>query len=80
VYVGDGAGGAVDAFSDSVFGAELEGAGAAAKLWLTVSGKQCGKPPAKDFAHENFCDRAVVWSAKTKKFEYAPVSTVRMIE
>jgi hypothetical protein len=45
-----------------------------------VSGAQCGKPPAPDFARENFCDRALVWNAATKKFDYAPVSTVRMIQ
>jgi hypothetical protein len=47
---------------------------------MTVSGEQCGKPPAKDFASENFCDRAVVWNAATKKFDFGPVSSVRMIE
>jgi hypothetical protein len=80
VYVGDGRGGAVAAFTDAVFGAKVEGTGPAAKLWLTVSGGGCGKPPAADFASENFCDRAIVWNAKTKKFDYSPVSTVRMIQ
>lgn len=80
VYVGDGAGGAKNAFSDSVYGMKIEGTGPAAKLWLTVSGQQCGKKPAADFASENFCDRALVWNAKAQKFEYAPVSTVRMIQ
>ena len=80
VYAGDGAGGAVSAFSDVVFGVKIEGSGPAAKLWLTVSGGGCGKPPAADFASENFCDRALQWNAKTSKFDYAPVSTVRMIE
>jgi hypothetical protein len=80
VYAGDGSGGAVAAFRDAVFQTKLEGTGAAAKLWLTVSGGGCGKPPAPDFAHENFCERALVWNAKTRKFDYAPVSTVRMIE
>lgn len=80
VFVGDGKGGATSAFSDSTFGVKMEGAGAAAKLWLTVSGQACGKKPARDFASENFCERALVWNAKTKKFDYAPVSTVRMIE
>jgi hypothetical protein len=80
VYAGDGAGGAVAAFSDVVFGMKIEGSGAAAKLWLTTSGGGCGKPPAPDFAHENFCDRALVWNTKTRKFDYAPVSTVRMIQ
>lgn len=80
VYAGDGKGGAVPAFNDAVFDAKLEGSGAAAKLWLTVSGVACGKPPAADFASENFCDRALEWNAKTRKFDHAPVSTVRMIE
>lgn len=80
VYAGDGSGGAVSAFSGMVFDAKLEGTGAATKLWLTTSGAACGKPSAPDFASESFCDRALVWNAKTRKFEYAPVSTVRMIE
>lgn len=80
VYAGDGKGGAVPAFQGAVFGAQLEGSGAATKLWLTVSGGTCGKPPAPDFASENFCDRAIQWNAKTRKFDYAPVSTVRMIQ
>jgi hypothetical protein len=80
VYAGDASGGAAAAFGDAVFDAALEGEGAAARLWLTVSGAACGKPPAPDFAHENFCDRALAWNAKARKFEYAPVATVRMIE
>ncbi len=80
VYVGDGKGGAIAAFSDSVFGAKVEGSGAAAKFWLTVSGAQCGREPAADFASEAFCDRALTWNATTNKFDYAPVSTVRMVE
>ena len=80
VYAGNGAGGAVAAFSDRVFGAKIEGSGAAAKVWLTTSGAGCGKPPAADFASESFCDRSLLWDAKARKFVYAPVSTVRMIE
>jgi hypothetical protein len=80
VYVGDGKGGATEAFNDMSYGMTLEGAGPTAKLWLTVSGLSCGKPPAKDFASENFCDRAIVWNAKTRKFDFAPVSTVKMVQ
>jgi hypothetical protein len=75
-----GAPGRAPAFTGAVFDAKLEGSGAATRLWLSVSGADCGKPPVPDFAHENFCDRALVWNAKTRKFEYAPVSTVRMIQ
>jgi hypothetical protein len=80
VYVGDGKGGAVVAYSGSVFGANLEGSRASTKLWVTVSGALCGKPAAPDFASESFCDRALLWSAKTAKFELAPISAARMIQ
>jgi len=80
VYVGDGKGGATSAFQNYVYGAAIEGTGPATKLSLTVSGQQCGKKPAPNFASENFCYRSIVWNAKTRKFDYAPVSTVKMIQ
>ncbi len=80
VYVGDGIGGATEAFSDYVYGAAIEGTGPAAKLWLTVSAERCGKKPAADFATENFCDRALIWNVPAMKFRYAPLSTVRMLQ
>ena len=80
VYVGDGMGGATEAFSDSVYGATIEGQGSAARLWLAVSAQRCGEKPAVDFATANFCDRVLVWNAQTKQFDYAPVSTVRMLQ
>lgn len=80
VYLGDAKGGVAPAFSDSTYGAKIEGSGKDAKLWLTVSGAQCGKKPAETFANESFCDRSLLWNVATKKLEYAPVSTVRMVE
>lgn len=80
VFVGDGKGGATPAFDDNVFGTRIEKEGASSKLWLTVMGAQCGKKPAKDFASENFCDRPLVWDPVKRKFDYAPVSSVKMIQ
>jgi len=80
VYVGDGKGGAKQAFSDMTYGMKIEGEGPAAKVWLTTSGAGCGKKQAADFASEAFCERAIAWNAKTQLFDYAPVSTVKMIE
>ncbi len=80
VYVGDGANGAVKAFSDMSYGVRVENAGANTKLWLTLMGEQCGKKPARDFASEHFCDRALAWNPAAKKFDFAPVSTVKMLE
>jgi len=76
IFVGDGAGGAAQGFTGAAYGVKLEGA----KVWLTVAGDECGAPPAKDFASERFCERALVWNAATKRLELAPVSSVRMVE
>ncbi len=80
IFVGDGTGGATEAFNEPSFGIRLDDSGATPKLWLTVMGAMCGQKPAADFASENFCERALQWNAKTRRFDFAPVSTVRMIE
>ena len=80
VYAADAEGGAAVAYEDWVYDAKVEGDGRDAKLWLTTSGEGCGRRPAASFASEAFCDRAILWNDATKKFAYAPVSTVRMIE
>lgn len=80
VYVGDGRGGATAAFSGAAFDAKIEGSGTSAKLWLDVMGSTCGRKPAATFANESFCSRALAWNSKSRKFEFAPVATVRMIE
>jgi len=68
------------AFSDSTYGARIEGTGAATKLWLTLAGASCGKPPAQDFASETFCERALTWNAAAKTLAYAPLETIRPIK
>jgi hypothetical protein len=80
VFVGDGKGGAVEAFNGSSFAIRLDGAGSAAKLWLSVMGADCGKQPAATFAEESFCERPLKWNAGARKFEFAPVSTVKTIQ
>lgn len=80
VFAGDGKGGAVEAFNGSSFGTRLEGAGGAAKLWLSVMGADCGRKPAASFAEESFCERPLQWSAKSRKFEFAPLSMVKMTQ
>lgn len=79
VLVGDGKGGATEAFADSAFGTRIERDGAKAKLWLAVMGAQCGKKPAKDFASETFCERPLLWDSAKRKFDYAPVSSVKIL-
>ncbi|RPI13146.1 MAG: hypothetical protein EHM60_09910 [Lysobacterales bacterium] len=76
VYLGDGAGGASKAWSGVAYGSRIEGS----KLWLGVSGAECGKPPAQDFASESFCERPLAWNAAQRKLEFAPVSAVKMLQ
>lgn len=76
VYVDDGAGNAAKAWSGVAYGSRIEGS----KLWLGVSGAECGKPPAKDFASESFCERPLAWNATQRKLEFAPVSAVKMLQ
>lgn len=80
VFPGDGQGGTGEAFGDWVFDAELEDTAEGRQLWLATMGEQCGRPPAASFASESFCNRAITWNGATQRFDYAPVSTVRMIE
>ncbi len=80
IHAGDAAGGATHVFADQVYDVKVEGAGEAARLWLTVSGSVCGASPAPDFAHESFCERAIEWSEEQQGFAYAPVSSVRPVQ
>lgn len=57
----------------SVYGDRQKG------LWV-FAGEGCGKKPAASFSQEAFCERPIAWNAAKKKFEYAPVPTVRMIQ
>lgn len=80
VHAGDSKGGAKAAFAGSVYDIRLDDTAKPARLWLTVSGQSCGRKPAADFASEAFCERYLVWNAKAGKFDFAPVSTVKMIQ
>ncbi len=80
VFVGDGRGGAKQAFADTTYGVSIGRQGAATRLWITVAGQDCGKPAARDFASENFCQRSLVWKAALQRFDLAPVANARMIE
>lgn len=77
VFIGNDAGGVSAAFHESVYEVKLEGDGKNGQVWLTVAGEQCGKPPAATFSEESFCDRALVWSKATARFDYAPLSATR---
>jgi hypothetical protein len=79
VFVADGRGDAREAFRDLVFDAMIEDENGATRLWLTTMAEQCGRPAAETFSEETFCRRAIV-PVTMAKFEYAPVSTVRIIE
>ena len=80
VYAGDGSGGAQSAFTEAAYDVKVEGAGPAARLWLTVSGARCGQKQTASFAEEKFCDRPLAWNPTARRFDFAPVSSVRMLQ
>jgi hypothetical protein len=80
VYAGDAQGGATGGFAASAYDVRIEESATPSRVWLGVSGATCGKPQAATFAEEAFCDRPLAWNAKARQFEFAPVSTVRMIQ
>jgi hypothetical protein len=80
VYAGDGRGAAPEAFMGSVYDAAIETTPSGDSLWLGVAAESCGRPSAATFAEETFCDRAIVWNAATRRFDFAPVETIRLIE
>ena len=82
VFATDASGEVVEAFGDLVYDATIEsaGSGSGSELWLTTSAESCGKPRAEVFAEESFCDRRIDWNPAAARFDWAPVSTVRMIE
>jgi hypothetical protein len=80
VYAGDGRGAAPEAFADQVYDAAIESTSSGDSLWLSIAAEGCGRPRAETFAEETFCDRAIVWNTVTRRFEYAPLETVRLIQ
>ncbi len=80
VFVGSATGDAMLAFSDSAYGSRVEQNRATGKLWLTVAGGRCGLAPARDFASEGFCERALVWDGNLRRFNYADLSAARQIK
>lgn len=77
---GDGSGGAQSPFTAAAYDVQVEGTGPAARLWLTVSGGQCGQKQAATFAEEKFCERPLAWNPAARRFDFAPVSAVRMLQ
>jgi hypothetical protein len=76
VFTGDSAGEGALAFDGLTWGVSLEG-DPDATLWLGVSSEACGKPAAADFASESFCERPLQWNSATRRFDYAPLATIR---
>jgi hypothetical protein len=70
VFLATPQGDAQPAFQRAGFGAHMERVAGKARLIVTVAGSDCGeaKPEAR-------CDRAVTWTATTKRLELAPIST-----
>jgi hypothetical protein len=59
------------------FGLKIERDDNSAKVWASLSGMNCGQKPARSTAEEIGCERALVWDAKARKINFAPMSQAR---
>lgn len=69
VFAGAKDGDAQPVFQQAAYGVRIEGA----VVWLALRGPQCG---AKGESGQ-FCDRPLVWNAKSGRVGFAPIAKVR---
>jgi hypothetical protein len=77
VFIATRDGGARKAFEHGAFGMRMEQAGGHTVLWLVVGGPMCGQRNARSRADMINCDRPLVWDARHRRMEFAPLSRVR---
>lgn len=74
VWAGLPGGGASQPFGQAAFGAKIENG----RVWLAVGGGFCGQNTAGlSRAEMTYCERPLAWDARTRKFDFAPVSQIR---
>jgi hypothetical protein len=81
IYVGGPANSAIQVYQATVHASRIENAGGKARLFVNVSGANCGQRNAANipFARREFCSRELVWNAARQSFVFAPMSQKRRI-
>lgn len=80
IFVGGPGNVAAKAYLASVYSSEIQGQGPRARLYVGVSGVQCGHRAAKSFAEQDFCLRPLNWVPARRMFVLAPISEKRPIQ
>jgi hypothetical protein len=79
VYTGLPGNKARQAFVHGANGMRLERNVGRARLWLGVGGPLCGQAHPISNADAIPCERPLVWNKVSNKFEFAPLSTIKLI-
>jgi hypothetical protein len=77
VFIGLTNGDARIAFQHGAYGMRLERIGSRSILWLGVGGALCGQAGEPSHAEAIYCDRLLVWNMETKRFDFAPLVSIR---
>lgn len=82
VFVGTADGNATQAYTASVYGAELDKTTHPPTLWVAVSGKLCGQKNADKLpvASLKGCKRPLAWNAAQRRFDYGPPSQIKPLQ
>lgn len=82
VFAGGPGGTATQAFSDTVYAANIETKAGKAQVFMEVGGAACGQRNAANvpFSNWTFCARPLVWNPAKRVFDYAPLSQARPIQ
>jgi hypothetical protein len=80
VFAGMSRNNARQSFVHGAYGMRLERESVRGRqiLWLTVGGKLCGRSDPPSNAEAIHCERSLIWNKTTKRFEFAPLSTIKI--
>ncbi|WP_227817530.1 hypothetical protein [Nitrogeniibacter aestuarii] len=79
VFVSRGDGQASDVFSAGHGGVQIDRSTTPATALLMVGGPLCGQKKAVSRAEATFCWRPLLWNAKTRTMDFAPVAQIRPV-
>lgn len=66
-------------FETGAYGMRLERRTGRDTLWIKVGGELCGQSGESSNADAIACERPLVWNKTTQQFDFAPLSTIKIL-
>ena len=79
IYIGGPGNTARKVWDGLAFQAKVQGAGAQARVWLAIQGRDCGQKNAANIpmANQKGCNRPLNWNPAKGTFAYAPLAEAK---